>query len=122
LGFESVVLRRKDEKNRQSSIDDLPLELVAGFDYRRERLEDAAAVLYDDMIAAGVAPECARFALPLNTTTRLYMSGNVRSWIHYLQARLAAGVQSEHRAVALAILKIFSAEFPRVAACAGLVE
>ena len=43
--------------------------------------------------------------LPLSTQTTIYMSGSLRSWIHYLDLRCAEGTQKEHRMIALDIKK-----------------
>ena len=56
--------------------------------------------LYNQMLDAGVAKECARFVLPLATPTRLYMTGSCRSWIHYIQLSSAHGTQKEHMDIA----------------------
>lgn len=63
---------------------------------------------YLGLIANGVAPESARFVLPQCTKTRLYMTGNIRSWIHYLQQRTDPHAQKEHRDVAQEVLRIFA--------------
>ena len=67
------------------------------------------------MLDAGVAKECARFVLPLATPTRIYMSGSVRSWIHYINLRSAHGTQKEHMNVAEGVRSIFAEQFPTVA-------
>lgn len=72
-----------------------------------ERVECSVAS-YREMLAAGVAPESARFVLPQCTKTRLYMTGNIRSWIHYLAQRLDPHTQKEHREVAERIRDIFA--------------
>ncbi|MCY3537063.1 MAG: FAD-dependent thymidylate synthase, partial [Cyanobacteria bacterium MAG IRC3_bin_20] len=64
------------------------------------------------LLAAGVARECARAVLPVATTTTLYMTGNCRSWIHYIALRSQPGTQAEHRAVALEAQDIFRTVFP----------
>ena len=71
--------------------------------------------LYKEMLEAGIAKECARFVLPLATPTRLYMTGSVRSWVHYIDLRSAHGTQKEHMNVAEAIRNIFCEQFPTVA-------
>jgi thymidylate synthase (FAD) len=58
--------------------------------------------------------------LPLATPTRLYMTGSVRSWIHYLTARLDVATQQEHRYVAERIAEVFADEFPVVTEAIGL--
>ena len=74
--------------------------------------------LYDEMLKAGVAKECARGILPLNTPTRLYMAGSVRSWIHYIDLRSANGTQKEHQEIALAAKDILFECLPNIAAAA----
>ena len=75
--------------------------------------------LYKDMLENGVAKECARFVLPLATPTRLYMTGSVRSWVHYIDLRSAHGTQKEHMDVVEAIRCIFICQFPTVAEALG---
>jgi thymidylate synthase (FAD) len=71
--------------------------------------------LYKEMVDTGIAKECARFVLPLATPTRIYMTGSVRSWIHYIDLRSANGTQKEHMDIALAAKAIFCTQFPAVA-------
>lgn len=105
-------LRRQDTKNRQNSIDDLDPEQI-GIYYRRiSQLFEDAEHLYREMVSSGVAKECARSILPLATPTKLYMSGTIRSWIHYLQLRCDVGTQLEHRVIAEHIKQIFCEQFP----------
>lgn len=108
-------LRRQDTKNRQNSIDDLEPELVIAFERRIKMLFAEAQELYDDMIRAQVAKESARFVLPLAVPTRIYMTGSVRSWIHYIQLRSANGTQQEHMEIAEMCKQIFITQFPTVA-------
>ena len=75
-----------------------------------------AEYVYNKLIEGGVAPECARMVLPLSTTTKLYMCGNIRSWIHYIYSRTYSRVQKEHRDVALAAYELLKVEFPITAA------
>ena len=107
-------LRRQDLKNRQNSINDLTTEEVGGFYRRISELFEDAEHLYQEMVSAGIAKECARGILPLNSRTRIYMTGTIRSWIHYLQIRSGPETQLEHREVALAIMEIFEREMPNV--------
>ena len=111
--FELVHLRRQAEKNRQSSAEPIVDEYLA-------ELIDAHLAhtvwLYDKLLSAGVARECARMVLPQATSTTLYMTGNCRSWIHYLQQRTQPDTQLEHRMVAIAAREIFDVQFPTVAA------
>lgn len=115
MGFYIAEARRQDTKNRQNSIDDLPADVVNWFDDVQAKMATYSKLLYDEAIRKGIAKEQARFLLPQNTLTRLYMTGNVRNWIHYLQTRCAEGVQKEHKEVALAVRDtIFKQQFPVV--------
>ncbi len=122
MGFEPIELRRQAEKDRQSST--LRIEEAA----ERELEEAWFSVLeeiqhlYNRMREAGVAKECARFVLPGCTTTRLYMTGNVRSWIHYIQLRTKPNVQTEHRVVARHAKKIFSEQMPIISLALGWID
>ncbi len=108
-------LRRQDTKNRQNSTDDLDPKLVIAFHQRMKMIFSEAQELYDDMLGAGVAKECARFVLPLAVPTRIYMTGSVRSWVHYIDLREKNGTQKEHMEIAQMCKDIFSSQFPTVA-------
>ena len=112
--IELPELRRQDDKNRQNSIDDLEPEMVEKFNRQMNTLFSSAFGLYNQMLEAGVAKECARFVLPLATPTRIYMTGSVRSWIHYIKLRSAHGTQQEHMDIANACKDIFVENFPSV--------
>ena len=73
-----------------------------------------AMKIYQEMLKDGIAKECARFVLPLATPTRLYMTGSIRSWIHYIDLRSAHGTQKEHTQVVNEIRSIFIDKFPIV--------
>ena len=107
-------LRRQDDKNRQNSIDDLDRFMVQDFELEMQKHFADGMTLYKKMLDAGVAKECARFVLPLATPTRLYMTGSVRSWIHYINLRSAHGTQKEHMDIAEECRSIFSEQFPSV--------
>ena len=111
-------LRRQDTKNRQNSIDDLNEVVKKSYEYRITQMYADAYKLYEDMIAAGIAKECAREVLPLSTPTRLYMNGTIRSWIHYCQLRCANGTQKEHQMIARDAWKLLEEHLPNV--CAAL--
>ena len=108
-------LRRQDTKNRQNSIDDVDAFIKQEFEIKMRKHFDDAMVLYQSMLDAGIAKECSRFVLPLATPTRLYMTGSVRSWIHYIDLRSANGTQKEHMDIALGAKNIFMEQFPAVA-------
>lgn len=93
-------LRRQDTKNRQNSIDDLDSDKTQVFYRHISQLYAESEDLYREMISSGVAKECAREILPLGTPSRLYMSGSVRSWLHYIDLRRANGTQLEHQQIA----------------------
>ena len=112
--IELPELRRQDDKNRQNSIDDLEPEMVEKFNRQMNTLFSSAFCLYNQMLKAGVAKECARFVLPLATPTRIYMTGSCRSWIHYINLRSAHGTQKEHMDIANACKKIFIEQFSAV--------
>tara|TARA_B100000700_G_scaffold106616_1_gene120380 strand:- start:246 stop:878 length:633 start_codon:yes stop_codon:yes gene_type:complete len=112
--IELPELRRQDSKNRQNSIDDLEPEMVEKFNRQMNTLFSSAFGLYNQMLEAGIAKECARFVLPLATPTRIYMTGSCRSWIHYINLRSAHGTQKEHMDIANACRKIFIEQFPTV--------
>ena len=105
-------LRRQDTKNRQNSIDDIDDETRDQFQNQIRRYFAEGMDLYQTMLDKGIAKECARFVLPLATPTRIYMTGSVRSWIHYINLRTAAGTQKEHMDIAKECQCIFAGQFP----------
>ena len=106
--------RLQDEKNRQSSLPNSDETLDWWWLAEAGRVMDEAEEIYRQAITRGIAKEVARFVLPLATPTRLYMTGSVRSWIHYLKTRLDPATQLEHRLVAEQIANVFNDEFPVV--------
>jgi len=113
--IELPELRRQDTKNRQNSIDNLDPEVVESLNKQMETLFSSAFSLYNQMIDIGVAKECARFVLPLATPTKLYMTGSIRSWIHYINLRSGYGTQKEHMDIANDCKSIFAEQFPTIA-------
>jgi thymidylate synthase (FAD) len=111
-GFEFFEARRQDKSNRQNSIDDLPDEVRFEFLDMQQTITDMASKYYERALSLGVAKEQARFLLPLSVNSRMYMSGSIRSWIHYLKVRLDPSTQKEHRDIALEIYEILKAELP----------
>ena len=105
-------LRSQDSKNRQNSIDDIPQDKKETLQKKISDHFSAAMSLYDELIKEGVAKECARFVLPLSTPTRIYMTGSVRSWIHYIDLRSAHGTQKEHMDLVKEVRGIFKQQFP----------
>ena len=108
-------LRRQDNKNRQNSISDLSEEVINQFNEKIKRQFNLNKKLYEEMLEAGIAKECARFVLPLATPTRIYMTGSCRSWIHYINLRTGHGTQKEHMKIAHECKNIFSQVYPVVA-------
>ena len=115
----ALEFRLQDYKNRQNSIEmsdeEKQSKYVDSFLARSKSLAVAANKLYSDMIKTGIAFECARNILPAAQPTRLYMSGNIRSWIHYLQIRTEEATQKEHRMIAESALLIFKENLPLIA-------
>ena len=112
-------LRRQDTKNRQNSIDDVDAFTQQELEIVIQRHFQSAMSIYKQMLDVGIAKECARFVLPLATPTRIYMTGSVRSWIHYIDLRSAHGTQKEHMDIANACKQIFVEQFP---VCAEALE
>ena len=100
-------LRRQDTKNRQNSIDDIPEDQSKMLLGRIQNYFNEGLDLYNELLREGIAKECARFVLPLATPTRIYMSGSVRSWVHYIDLRSGHGTQKEHMDIANACKSIF---------------
>ena len=108
------ALRSQDLKNRQNSVDDVDPLVVQDFNSKMQKYFVDGMKLYKEMLDAGIAKECARFVLPLATPTRLYMTGSVRSWIHYINLRSAHGTQKEHMDLVENVRSIFKDQFPTV--------
>jgi len=106
------ALRRQDDKNRQNSIDDVDPFINQDFQIKMERHFEQGMKLYQEMLNQGIAKECARFVLPLAVPTRIYMTGSVRSWIHYINLRSANGTQKEHMDIANDAKRVFCEQFP----------
>lgn len=107
-------LRRQDDTNRQNSIDDLPSETL---EYYQDKIDEhfrESVNLYESLLHSGVAKECARSVLPINTVTRLYMSGTIRSWLHYVDLRSNNGTQKEHMSIARSVGEILDTELPNI--------
>lgn len=118
--IEPIEIREQARKNRQSSSEIINpvVKVYRSIGYANEIIGDHfkhSMQLYEALLKAGVAREVARDVLPLATATTLYMKGSVRSWIHYLQLRLAEDTQKEHRDVAQQIATIFAQKFPIIA-------
>ena len=108
-------LRRQDTKNRQNSIDDIDEFTVQKYQILMQDYFKKGMELYTNMLDDGIAKECARFVLPLAVPTKIYMTGSVRSWLHYIDLRSANGTQKEHMDIANEAKCIFCCQFPNVA-------
>jgi len=114
--FEIIIpeLRQQAEKNRQSSTTTINETDNYIFQNKIRKHFNDSIELYQELIKHKIARECARGILPLNTETRLYMSGNIRSWIHYIQLRATPETQKEHRQIAEEIKKLFKETLPNI--------
>ena len=118
-GFEEIQPRRQDKKNRQNSLDDLDENDKKWFDIVLKDLNRRSYSQYKEALSKGIAKESARFLLQLNTKTRLYMNGTVRSWIHYIQLRTHESTQKEHRDIAEEVKELFIDQLPIIARSLG---
>lgn len=113
MSFVTREARLQDAKNRQNSIETDDELLDNEWETGQNNITKQAINTYNWAITNGIAKEQARAILPEGlTTTRLYMSGTLRSWIHYIDVRAEAGTQKEHRQVALAAQKEILQHFP----------
>ena len=113
LEFVTRQARLQDPKNRQNSIDSADYMLQYEWDVRQRNLIDEVRRLYTWAINNGIAKEQARAVLPEGLTmSRMYMSGTLRSWIHYIQLRSANGTQKEHMEIAKECARVIAEVFP----------
>jgi len=124
--FEPIELRSQCEDNRQSSVEviDPNLYREVGLPGKEMLVKSSQVInnhlrnahnLYNDLLEAGVARETARMVLPLATTTKIHMTGSIRSWIHFLELRDDEHAQKEIQDVAKEVKRIFISEFPVIA-------
>ena len=96
--------RLQDHANRQSSLLTDDAALMADWRALQTRARDAAAQAYERALEMGIAKEVARAVLPEGlTSSRMYMAGTLRSWLHYCWTRCTPDTQKEHREIAFAI-------------------
>lgn len=107
-------LRRQDTKNRQNSIDDIDLDTQAYWLDEIDDLYERSSFLYQQLLQAGVAKECAREVLPMGSETTLYMNGTLRSWLHYIDLRAAPETQLEHRMIAEGVRGLIQDHCPAI--------
>jgi len=115
LGFVLREPRLQDTKNRQNSIENEDGDLVVAWFDQQKKVIDAAQEAYKWAIDNGIAKEQARAVLPEgNVISRLYMSGTLRSWIHYIDLRSGNGTQKEHMNIALECAREIAKVFPMI--------
>jgi thymidylate synthase (FAD) len=114
LEFVTREARLQDPKNRQNSISEgVDVMLQYEWDKRQQDLIAQVKIQYEWAIANGIAKEQARALLPEGLImSRMYMSGSLRSWIHYIQLRSANGTQKEHMEIAKECAKVIAEVFP----------
>ena len=109
-------LRLRDSANRQNSLRTDDQELHKKWNGLVSTVRTVCIGAYRTAISLGVAPEVARVLLPEGLVpTRLYVNGNLRSWLHYFDVRCDVATQKEHREVAEAIQSIIFEQFPNIA-------
>lgn len=113
LAFETRQARLQDLKNRQNSIPTIDVMLQYEWDARQREIIELVKRTYKWAIDNGIAKEQARAILPEGLTmSRMYMSGTLRSWIHYIQLRSGNGTQLEHMQIARECAKVIAEVFP----------
>jgi len=114
--FETRECRLQDQTNRQNSIETEDRELAEWWRMAQKELIQKSKLVYQTALDHGIAKEQARAVLPEgNTETTLYMSGTLRSWIHYCKLRMSNGTQKEHMIIADQCWDVLSQHFPDVA-------
>lgn len=114
--------RRQDNKNRQNSIDDMSEDDKKWFEDAQKETWETSNLFYKEALKRGIAKEQARFLLPLSTQTTIYMTNNIRNWMHYIDLRADKATQLEHREIALEIKDIFIKQFPTMAEAKGWIN
>jgi len=115
LGVVYREARMQDTKNRQSSIPTQDPRIQDEWDDVQERVAEVSRDAYAWALDNGIAKEQARVVLPEGmTTSRLYMNGTLRSWVHYIQLRSGNGTQKEHRDIALKCAEQIEPIFPMI--------
>jgi thymidylate synthase (FAD) len=115
MQFVTREARLQDNKNRQNSVDVDDVHLQNEWYRAQQRALFAAEREYKWAIDNGIAKEQARAVLPEGlTTSRIYMKGSIRSWLHYIEVRTDPSTQKEHREVALECAKEIAKIFPNI--------
>jgi thymidylate synthase ThyX len=118
--LEDIQWRLQGKTNRQ--VGDAEVDLSPEKKELVDKALQSSLEAYDALIQAGVAKECARMVLPLTTQTTMYMTGTLRSWIHYIELRAKEDTQKEHREIAVGIKNIFMNEFPVISEALGWIN
>jgi thymidylate synthase (FAD) len=114
-GYEYAEARLQDNKNRQNSIEVEDRELQRYWNELQIDVLVQAKRSYEAALKAGIAKEVARKVLPEGiTTSKMYMNGTLRSWLHYITVRTDPSTQKEHRVVAEQCKELLAKEFPKV--------
>lgn len=115
--------RLQDTKNRQASIplkestltNSERLDLLQHWAVAQAEVIDVAKYHYKKLLDMGVAKEVARVLLPEGLTmSRMYMTANMRTWMHYINVRQANGTQAEHVTVANMVREALVEYFPTI--------
>ena len=110
---EHIEWRKQGKTNRQ--VGDAKIDVSSEMSEKVYNLQKETIKLYETLVNDhGIARECARMILPLNTKTTLYMSGMIRSWIHYVDIRSKEDTQKEHRKLAVQVKEILMKNFPNI--------
>ena len=112
---EMYEARRQDTKNKQNSIDDMSEEDKDWFDKAQKDVIQYTKRKYEQALDKSIAKEQARFLLPQSATTKMYMSGTIRSWLHYVDVRCDKSTQLEHREIAEKVKTILFDNVPNIA-------
>jgi thymidylate synthase (FAD) len=115
--LEKLHWRKQGQTNRQ--VGDEEITLLTEYQDMVDSAQKTCLKTYEMLLERGIAKECARMILPLNTTTTLYMTGNIRSWVHYIELRKESNTQKEHQDIVLNIQKIFIEKFPNISDVLG---
>ena len=125
---EPIELRGQHKNNRQSSTEVFNPIVLGNYDTIQEDCEASSLIsehikrtqeLYEGLLEAGVARECARMVLPMATSTKIYMTGTVRSWIHMIEIRDDEHAQKEAQEIAKEMKRIFIEELPLISKALG---
>lgn len=129
--IEAIELRQQGVTNRQSSTEVFdPFIVLFPGQFEKEMLASEAVKTaiqicndtYEALLEAGVAKECARMILPMATQTTIFMTGSIRSWVHFLDIRDDGHAQKEAQEIAHEIKNIFIDQLPLISAAKEYVK